>query len=159
MLAPLSLLSSYTMHFSRQKKVLQAATRSTAIIKSLFPAGFRNRLLDEGKVGGNTTKRLQSMLPSDYAMVDTPKSRLQSYLAPTSAGVRSGRKHTNDIVGSEPIAEFFPAVTIMYADLSGFTAWSSTREPAQVFTLLETLYGAMDKAARRLGVFKVETIG
>lgn len=43
----------------------------------------------------------------------------------------------------------------MFADISGFSAWASTREPSQVFTLLETIYGAMDKAARRLGVFKV----
>jgi class 3 adenylate cyclase len=41
---------------------------------------------------------------------------------------------------------------------AGFTAWSSVREPKQVFTLLETLYGAFDIADRR-GVFKVETIG
>ena len=42
---------------------------------------------------------------------------------------------------------------------TGFTAWSSEREPAQVFTLLESLYGCMDKVAKRLGVFKVETVG
>jgi len=30
---------------------------------------------------------------------------------------------------------------------------------AQVFTLLETLYGAFDRLAQRRGVFKVETIG
>jgi class 3 adenylate cyclase len=41
----------------------------------------------------------------------------------------------------------------------GFTAWSSTRDPAQVFVLLETLYGAFDTIARRRRVFKVETIG
>jgi class 3 adenylate cyclase len=41
----------------------------------------------------------------------------------------------------------------------GFTAWSSEREPAQVFVLLETIYRAMDKAAKRMNVFKVETIG
>jgi class 3 adenylate cyclase len=28
-----------------------------------------------------------------------------------------------------------------------------------VFTLLETIYGAMDTAARKLGAFKVETVG
>jgi Adenylate and Guanylate cyclase catalytic domain len=33
------------------------------------------------------------------------------------------------------------------------------REPAQVFTLLETLYSAFDELAGELGVFKVETIG
>ena len=49
--------------------------------------------------------------------------------------------------------------TILFADLSGFTAWSSSREPTQVFTLLETLYGAFDKIGERRGVFKVETVG
>ena len=44
-------------------------------------------------------------------------------------------------------------------DLAGFTKWSSTREPEQVFELLETLYGEFDKIALRRGVFKVETIG
>ena len=39
------------------------------------------------------------------------------------------------------------------------TAWSSTREPFQVFQLLETLYGALDEIARRRRVFKVETVG
>lgn len=42
---------------------------------------------------------------------------------------------------------------------TGFTKWSSTREPEQVFELLEALYGAFDKIALRRVVFKVETIG
>ena len=45
------------------------------------------------------------------------------------------------------------------ADIAGFTAWSSTREPGQVFQLLETVYGAMDRIALRRGIFKVETVG
>lgn len=47
----------------------------------------------------------------------------------------------------------------MFADISNFTAWSSTREPFQVFLLLETLYGAFDVIAKRRRVFKVETVG
>jgi class 3 adenylate cyclase len=35
----------------------------------------------------------------------------------------------------------------------------STRDPAQVFILLQTLYQAFDKIAKRRKVFKVETIG
>lgn len=43
---------------------------------------------------------------------------------------------------------------------AGFTAWSSgVREPSQVFTLLETVYRASDKIAKRRRVFKVETVG
>jgi class 3 adenylate cyclase len=60
---------------------------------------------------------------------------------------------------SNVIASFFPETTVMFADISGFTAWASTREPAQVFQLLETIYGAFDELARRKQIFKVETVG
>ena len=46
-----------------------------------------------------------------------------------------------------------------FVDIAGFTAWSSVREPAQVFTLLEQIYGSFDALSKRRGVFKVETIG
>jgi class 3 adenylate cyclase len=39
----------------------------------------------------------------------------------------------------------FPEATIIFADIVGFTAWSSTREPAHVFTLLETIYHSLDQ--------------
>ena len=47
----------------------------------------------------------------------------------------------------------------MFADIAGFTAWSSVREPTQVFQLLETIYLSFDKIAKRRCVFKVETVG
>lgn len=47
----------------------------------------------------------------------------------------------------------------MFADLVGFTAWASSREPGAVFTLLEKVYGKFDNLANRRGVFKVETVG
>jgi class 3 adenylate cyclase len=47
----------------------------------------------------------------------------------------------------------------MFADIAGFTAWSSTRDPAQVFTLLEQIYSSFDAIAKKRKVFKVETIG
>lgn len=43
--------------------------------------------------------------------------------------------------------------------ISGFTAWSSEREPSQVFKLLESIYQQMDRAAKKLGVFKVRYVG
>jgi len=39
--------------------------------------------------------------------------------------------------------------------IAGFTAWSSTREPAQVFVLLQTVYQAFDVLAKKHKVFKV----
>jgi len=52
-----------------------------------------------------------------------------------------------------------PFSSVLPKDIAGFTHWSSTRTPTQVFHLLETLYAAFDKNARRRGIFKVETIG
>jgi class 3 adenylate cyclase len=46
--------------------------------------------------------------------------------------------------------------TLSVADIAGFTSWSSLREPAQVFLLLESIFQSFDAAAKRLGVFKVE---
>jgi class 3 adenylate cyclase len=47
----------------------------------------------------------------------------------------------------------------MFLDISGFTAWSSERQPSQVFQLLESIYQAFDDIAKKMHVFKVETIG
>ena len=46
-----------------------------------------------------------------------------------------------------------------FADIVGFTAFCDGREPTDVFTLLETLYGKFDEIATKRSVFKVETIG
>lgn len=58
-----------------------------------------------------------------------------------------------------PMADLFPNTTVVFADIVGFTAWSSAREPQQVFTLLETIYAVFDRVAYRHNVFKVETVG
>lgn len=53
----------------------------------------------------------------------------------------------------------FDEATVFFADIVGFTKWSAERDPEDVFTLLEMLYGTFDKLAKRRKVFKVETIG
>ena len=79
-----------------------------------------------------------------------PNHRLKSFL--------SGSPQANE-QGQQSIADFFPHCTVLFADIEGFTAWSSSREPAQVFVLLQTVYQAFDLIAKRRKVFKVETIG
>lgn len=85
-----------------------------------------------------------------------PKLRLKTFMA------NSNRDSEPDLTpgnSTEPIADLFPVATVMFSDISGFSAWASEREPSQVFTLLETLFTSFDTIARRLGVFKVETVG
>ena len=60
---------------------------------------------------------------------------------------------------TSPLAREYGNTTIFFGDLAGFTQWSSSRSPEQVFELLETLYQTFDDIAKKRGVFKVETIG
>jgi class 3 adenylate cyclase len=128
----------------RQHKVLATAQRTTAIVTSLFPKEVGKRILEEAE-------QEQFGRSRKYAA----KSQLKNFLA-GSEGAQMGKGTT---FKSKPIADLFPEVTVMFADIVGFTAWSSMREPTQVFTLLETIYAGFDEIARRRRVFKVETVG
>ena len=129
----------------RQDAMMEEAAKSSALVDSLFPAEVRDQVMEStrrdamGSRSRLTTRRCSSDIQSTSEM-------------------GTDRRDTS-LIDGPPIASYFPSTTIMFADIAGFTAWSSTREPDQVFTLLETLYGAFDAAAKRLGVFKVETIG
>ena len=59
----------------------------------------------------------------------------------------------------EPIADGFPAATVMFADIVGFTQIASRLEPAQIFALLNRLFSAFDALAERHGLEKIKTIG
>jgi class 3 adenylate cyclase len=125
----------YLVH-RRQRFLAEAAYKSNAIVSALFPQIVRDRLFDD-------TNR-------------SAQKGLKHFVNQTSAPTLDQRE---DLMKKAPIADLFTNATVMFGDISGFTAWSSTRQPTEVFVLLETLYGAFDKIARHMEVFKVETIG
>lgn len=85
---------------------------------------------------------------------------LKTYLTSNKLSDGENRDSASDaLYTSKPIADLFTETTVLFADISGFTAWSSVREPAQVFTLLETVYRHFDEIAHRRRIFKVETVG
>lgn len=84
-----------------------------------------------------------------------PKHQLKNFLANTSSAFEISEEFSMN----KPIADLFPHTTVLFADIVGFTAWSSERAPEDVFVLLQTIYHSFDKIAKRRGVFKVETIG
>jgi class 3 adenylate cyclase len=141
----LTFLGYDSLNERRNNAVMENARQTNLIVSSLFPAFVRDRLLKAKDGKGHNLARVDSR-----RYLTTPRSMLRSYL---------DDEQKNDISKSKPIADLFPDTTVMFADISGFTAWSSLREPSQVFTLLETIYGEFDALAKRRRVFKVETIG
>eukprot|EP00980_Cylindrotheca_fusiformis_P016278 scaffold4838_cov110-Cylindrotheca_fusiformis.AAC.2 len=118
-----------------QTKVMDRINKQDMIVANVFPSAIRDRLY---KAQGNA---LQQSQPADKTMNGR------------------GFKNKSSDMESAPLADLFPNTSIIFADIAGFTAWSSAREPQQVFILLENIYDALDKIAQRLAIFKVETVG
>ncbi|CAB9506384.1 Receptor-type guanylate cyclase gcy [Seminavis robusta] len=156
----------------QSNRVVESAKKTDALVSTLFPSSVKQRLLESHEK--ERQKHLEAKRVSiwqlnhrgsitegqapdsgEMRIISTPKQRLKSFLHPEEADMVA----TGAMNEAEPIADLFPNASVMFADVAGFTAWSSERDPSQVFKLLETLYRSMDKAARRFRVFKVETIG
>ena len=165
---------------------LAAAARAAArIVDGVFPASVRKRLfrnasataagsspalsrqnsqqlppqrasLDGG--GVSTLRRLLSRLSDGRAARDSAASATSVEGAPFGRPPRRTSSAVSVPAGA-PIADHFDECTVLFADLAAFTRWSADVTPERVFALLEAVFGEFDVAARRLGVFKVETIG
>jgi len=57
------------------------------------------------------------------------------------------------------IAEQFNEVTIMFADLVGFTSLSARLKPIELVNLLNQIFSTFDELAQQLGLEKIKTIG
>jgi class 3 adenylate cyclase len=61
--------------------------------------------------------------------------------------------------GEAVIADAFPEVTVLFADIVDFTRRSRRIGPAQVVQALNELFSAFDRLAQRHGLEKIKTIG
>ncbi|WP_293354927.1 MULTISPECIES: adenylate/guanylate cyclase domain-containing protein [unclassified Microcoleus] len=61
--------------------------------------------------------------------------------------------------GENTIADSFAEVTVMFADLVGFTKLSAHLSPAELVELLNEIFSAFDELAERYGLEKIKTIG
>jgi hypothetical protein len=104
------------------------AERSNAIVESMFPEMVRDKILQD-----------------EYERFTSAHN--------SSSGTSKQTKTTR-----KPLADLFLETTVLYADIVGFTAWSSVREPFQVFTLLETLFSEFDNIANKRKIFKVSSL-
>jgi hypothetical protein len=86
----------------RQEKTMNSAMRTSNLVSSMFPENVRDRLMED-------------------AQQDEGKM--------SAVGAKGTPSSLGGNIKTRPIADFFPESTIMFADISGFTAWASTREP------------------------------
>ena len=135
----------------RHRKVHDTAVKSGAVVRSLFPAKVVDRLYQSAE-----NKDASSML-NNKDNVDVFRKDSRDMLSLEK--INRDQNSYGDIASTDPIADLYPDCTVYFADIAGFTKWSTGRPPCDVFRFLETLYSAFDKTAKEHGVFKIETIG
>lgn len=117
------------------------------VVSNLFPANIRDRMVQDAQDRGARSAKVEK---------DIFKNLKGGKLVLSEA--RLNRMMSSDgIFGGKAVAELHPYTTVMVADLVGFTAWASVREPSQVFTLLELIFYTWDSIAALRRVFKVRT--
>ena len=135
----------------RQRIVMDRAVKATAVVSSLYPETIREKIInDKSNDVVNSSKRNRGI---------GGKKRQSTFMRKNSSDLEQETRGDDQQYDGPLIASKHRNCTVFFADLVGFTKWSSTREPEQVFRLLEALFKEFDAAAHRRGVFKVETIG
>ncbi len=61
--------------------------------------------------------------------------------------------------GEATIADHFPEVTVLFADIAGFTPLSARISTAELIALLNEVFSAFDHLAEKHGLEKIKTIG
>ena len=61
--------------------------------------------------------------------------------------------------GEEPIADQHDDITVLFADLAGFTVRSAHETPAETVAVLNEVFSVFDGLVRRYGLEKIRTIG
>ncbi|WP_293146467.1 MULTISPECIES: adenylate/guanylate cyclase domain-containing protein [unclassified Microcoleus] len=61
--------------------------------------------------------------------------------------------------GQNPIADHFDEVTVLFADLVGFTEFSAHKSPTQLVEILNGIFSEFDRLSELHGLEKIKTIG
>lgn len=61
--------------------------------------------------------------------------------------------------GQQDIAENFPEVTVLFADLVGFTPFAARNSPAKVLRTLNVIFSAFDRLSEQRQLEKIKTVG
>jgi guanylate cyclase len=61
--------------------------------------------------------------------------------------------------GERRIADAYPATTVLFADIVGFTPWAQRTPPERVVEVLDSMFSVFDELTERHGLEKIKTIG
>lgn len=139
---------------SRSLVLARIVAATQRIVDDVFPKTVRARLMKQAM---EEQPEAAEAAPPSAAIALIQKWVGLEAAAERDAARRSGKLRIAASTGA--IADVFPATTVLFADIAGFTAWSASKPPERVFFFLGTLFRAFDELAHTYSIFKVETVG
>ena len=89
-----------------QAKMLQATKQSDAIVRSLFPDAVADRLYEEARL-------------RDEGKANAFESKNRQIRNFMKTPTLPSEENSENVMGSDPIAELFPNTTVLFADFVG----------------------------------------
>jgi len=96
-----------------------------------------------------------AQLQAEKELVELEKEKSEKLLLNILPGAIAGRLKS----GEKTIANGHATVSVMFADLCGFTALSRKTNPANLVEMLNSIFTAFDLIVEKHGVEKIKTIG
>ena len=146
--------------------LLRIVTATSRIVDDVFPKSVKARMmkqaLDRDEAPGASAPAAAGEGKNLSQGAVRVLGLIQKMVGIEAATERVAARKSSQLVlssGSGPIADTFPAVTVLFADIAGFTAWAAVRPPEVVFAFLGSLWCTFDELCAVRGIFKVETVG
>ena len=147
-----------SIHEKTNRARLLSSATSLELVKSIFPKPINKAITSSA----TSLEFVKSIVPKPINKAITkPAAIMKQFLVPPAdsdekVAIDENSIYTvNELVGLETITDSFSCATVMFADISGFTSWSSNRNPVDVFQLLELLFKEFYIVGFQTGVFKV----
>jgi adenylate cyclase len=159
---------TYGIGFFRYVEALFIGWLSTALFLGLVAALgnlpvqlfviLTGEMLAVNALGMFVLYRLERLRRQEFLnleQIDAERSRYHDLLVrilPVSVAERMN-------AGEQHIADRHDEVSVLFADIVGFTRMSATLEPEEVVHLLETAFAAFDELVEKHGLEKIKTVG
>jgi adenylate cyclase len=172
-LSALMILSLAGFILLLRKKLLIRGTALVEKVNMIAAGNLSVRVDDKGKDEvGELAKAIDSMaIKLEMALADAKDRTLLAETQSKELEIQGAHseKLLNNILpvlivdrlkkGESSIAETFPEVTVLFADIVGFTEMSTQLGPRQLVSMLNDVFGRFDELAQEFNLEKIKTIG